>query len=145
MEDRKEVRWMGHVRMESLAGSMEGMKEFFTGTINIRRSSTMQFKLAFVPPSLVTLARSTCQPAPRNEPATSCSTGPVQCCDNFQIASQAAVDPGTFVLLGFLIGMYWLCLVSLAPVLTLLVATPAVCCIDNATGDSSLSAVLPLL
>ncbi|KAF9064092.1 hydrophobin, partial [Rhodocollybia butyracea] len=41
-------------------------------------------------------------PTPRNEPASSCSTGPVQCCQSVQTAAQAATIPGIDVLLGLL-------------------------------------------
>ncbi|KAJ4466320.1 hydrophobin 2 [Lentinula aciculospora] len=49
----------------------------------------MQFKLAFVTVALATLAVAT--PTPRNEPASSCSTGPVQCCESVQSASSNPV------------------------------------------------------
>ncbi|KIK52940.1 hypothetical protein GYMLUDRAFT_49618 [Collybiopsis luxurians FD-317 M1] len=48
----------------------------------------MQFKLAFVSAALATLAVAT--PAPRNEPASSCTTGPIQCCESVVPASDAA-------------------------------------------------------
>ncbi|KIK53756.1 hypothetical protein GYMLUDRAFT_250087 [Collybiopsis luxurians FD-317 M1] len=51
----------------------------------------MQFKLAFVTTALATLAVAT--PAPRGEPASSCTTGPIQCCDSVQSASSSAVAP----------------------------------------------------
>ncbi|KAJ4465684.1 fungal hydrophobin-domain-containing protein [Lentinula edodes] len=53
----------------------------------------MQFKLAFVSAALATLAVAT--PAPRDEPGSSCSTGPVQCCNSVQSASS---DPITTIL-----------------------------------------------
>ncbi|KAJ3861746.1 MAG: hydrophobin 2 [Lentinula lateritia] len=53
----------------------------------------MQFKLAFVSAALATLAVAT--PAPRDEPASSCSTGPIQCCNSVQSASS---DPITTIL-----------------------------------------------
>ncbi|KAH7872160.1 hydrophobin 2 [Lentinula edodes] len=56
----------------------------------------MQFKLAFVTAALATLAVAT--PTPRNEPASSCSTGPIQCCDSVQSASSSPVA----ILLGLL-------------------------------------------
>ncbi|KAJ4466321.1 hydrophobin 2 [Lentinula aciculospora] len=56
----------------------------------------MQFKLAFVTVALATLAVAT--PAPRNEPASSCSTGPVQCCESVQSASSSPIA----ILLGLL-------------------------------------------
>ncbi|KAJ3914894.1 hydrophobin 2 [Lentinula edodes] len=49
----------------------------------------MQFKLAFVSAALATLAVAT--PAPRDEPASSCSTGPVQCCDSVESATSSPV------------------------------------------------------
>ncbi|KAJ3808150.1 hydrophobin 2 [Lentinula lateritia] len=49
----------------------------------------MQFKLAFVSAALATLAVAT--PAPRDEPASNCSTGPIQCCNSVQSASSTPV------------------------------------------------------
>ncbi|KAJ3785575.1 hydrophobin 2 [Lentinula aff. detonsa] len=48
----------------------------------------MQFKLAFVSAALATLAVAT--PAPRNEPASSCTTGPIQCCNTVESANSAS-------------------------------------------------------
>ncbi|KAF9062284.1 fungal hydrophobin [Rhodocollybia butyracea] len=58
----------------------------------------MQLKLTFVSAALATLALAS--PAPRDEPASSCYTGPVQCCSSVQTASQAVADPFTLMLLG---------------------------------------------
>ncbi|KAF9017497.1 hypothetical protein BDP27DRAFT_1355859 [Rhodocollybia butyracea] len=79
----------------------------------------MQFKLAFVSAALATLALAS--PTARNEPASSCSTGPVQCCQSVQTTTQAASNPGVLALLG-LIGV------------VLGTAAQAVCCTDNAVG-----------
>ncbi|KAF9061936.1 hydrophobin 2 [Rhodocollybia butyracea] len=48
----------------------------------------MQFKLAFVSAALATLVAAT--PAARNEPASACTTGPIQCCESVQSASSSA-------------------------------------------------------
>ncbi|KAF9077840.1 fungal hydrophobin-domain-containing protein [Rhodocollybia butyracea] len=63
----------------------------------------MQFKLTFVAAALATLVAAT--PAPRGEPASSCSTGPVQCCQSTQTVAQAASDPSTVGLLELELGM----------------------------------------
>ena len=52
----------------------------------------MQFKLAFVTAAIASLAAAT--PAARD----TCSTGPIQCCNSVQSAS----DPATALLLGLL-------------------------------------------
>ncbi|KIK53774.1 hypothetical protein GYMLUDRAFT_250100 [Collybiopsis luxurians FD-317 M1] len=54
----------------------------------------MQFKLAFVTAVFATLAVAT--PSPRGEPASTCSTGPVQCCDTLATAQ----DPAAAAALG---------------------------------------------
>ncbi|KAF5356479.1 hypothetical protein D9757_012567 [Collybiopsis confluens] len=58
----------------------------------------MQFKLAFVSAALATLAVAT--PAPRggSEPASSCSTGPLQCCNTVTTVN----DPTAATLIGLL-------------------------------------------
>ncbi|KAJ3748112.1 hydrophobin 2 [Lentinula detonsa] len=48
----------------------------------------MQLKLAFVPAALAILAVAT--PTTRNEPASSCTTGPIQCCNTVEPASSSA-------------------------------------------------------
>ncbi|KAJ4470016.1 hydrophobin 2 [Lentinula edodes] len=48
----------------------------------------MQFKLVFVSAALATLAVAT--PAPRNEPASSCTTGAIQCCNTVESANSAS-------------------------------------------------------
>ncbi|KIK53758.1 hypothetical protein GYMLUDRAFT_178516 [Collybiopsis luxurians FD-317 M1] len=50
----------------------------------------MQFKLAFVTAALAALVAAT--PAPRGEPASSCTTGPVQCCNTVTKASDPAAE-----------------------------------------------------
>ncbi|KAF9064113.1 fungal hydrophobin-domain-containing protein [Rhodocollybia butyracea] len=99
----------------------------------------MQFKLAFVSAALATLALAS--PAPRNEPASSCSTGPVQCCDSVQTASQAAADPGTLALLGLIgvligdvTGLVGLTCSGINVAGGGTCSSQAVCCTDNATG-----------
>ncbi|KAF5389704.1 hypothetical protein D9757_005963 [Collybiopsis confluens] len=52
-----------------------------TRTFVVLALLSMQFKIAFCSLALATLAAATPTPAPRNEPASSCSTGPIQCCD----------------------------------------------------------------
>ncbi|KAE9407590.1 fungal hydrophobin [Gymnopus androsaceus JB14] len=49
----------------------------------------MQFKLAFVTAVLATLAVATPTFPRGGEPASSCSTGPVQCCNTVEPASSA--------------------------------------------------------
>ena len=61
----------------------------------------MQFKLAFVTAALASLAAAT--PAPRGgEPASSCSTGPVQCCNTVEKASDSSAA-GILALLGIVL------------------------------------------
>ena len=57
----------------------------------------MQFKIsALATLALATLAAAT--PTRRNEPASSCSTGPIQCCETVEKAS----DPAAATLIGLL-------------------------------------------
>ncbi|KAJ3844198.1 hydrophobin 2 [Lentinula raphanica] len=52
----------------------------------------MQFKLAFVSAVLATLAVATPTPETRDEPASSCSTGDLQCCNSVQPATSTAAS-----------------------------------------------------
>ncbi|KAF9017498.1 hypothetical protein BDP27DRAFT_1355860 [Rhodocollybia butyracea] len=67
----------------------------------------MQFKLAFVSAALATLALAS--PTARNEPASSCSTGPVQCLIGLTCSGINIAGGGTC-------------------------SAQAVCCTDNAVG-----------
>ncbi|KIK53770.1 hypothetical protein GYMLUDRAFT_250097 [Collybiopsis luxurians FD-317 M1] len=50
----------------------------------------MQFKLAFITSAiLVSFAAATPTPSARNEPASSCTTGSIQCCDSVVPATDA--------------------------------------------------------
>ncbi|KAF5393175.1 hypothetical protein D9757_001292 [Collybiopsis confluens] len=98
----------------------------------------MQFKLAFVSAALASLAVAT--PTPRGgEPASSCSTGPVQCCNSVQSASSSVV--------GLLLGLLGIVLSDLnvdvgltcSPISVVGVGSSgcsaqAVCCQDNSHG-----------
>ena len=57
----------------------------------------MQFKPAFVIAALATLAAAT--PTRRNEPASQCDTGSVQCCNSTQDAKSSSLS-AIFALLG---------------------------------------------
>ncbi|KAF9064094.1 fungal hydrophobin-domain-containing protein [Rhodocollybia butyracea] len=99
----------------------------------------MQFKLAFVSVALATLALAS--PAPRNEPASSCTTGPVQCCNSVQTAAQAAKIPGINVLLGLLgvvigdvTGLVGLTCSGINVAGGGTCSTQAVCCTNNSVG-----------
>ncbi|KAF9077843.1 fungal hydrophobin [Rhodocollybia butyracea] len=87
----------------------------------------MQFKLTFVVAALATLAAAT--PAPRNEPASSCTTGPVQCCTSTQTSQHRA-------LVGSLSGLIGL---TCSPIDILgggTCSAQAVCCTDNSVGGA---------
>ncbi|KAF5393172.1 hypothetical protein D9757_001291 [Collybiopsis confluens] len=97
----------------------------------------MQFKLAFVSAALASLAVAT--PTPRGgEPASSCTTGPVQCCNSVQSASSGAV--------GLLLGLLGIVLQDLnvnvgltcSPISVVgagsTCSAQAVCCQDNSHG-----------
>ncbi|KAF9064103.1 fungal hydrophobin-domain-containing protein [Rhodocollybia butyracea] len=99
----------------------------------------MQFKLAFVSVALATLALAS--PAPRNEPASSCSTGSVQCCTSTQTTTQAASNPGVLALLGLLgvtlsqvTGLIGLTCSSVNVAGGGTCTSQAVCCTDNSVG-----------
>ncbi|KAF4621107.1 hypothetical protein D9613_000147 [Agrocybe pediades] len=62
----------------------------------------MQFKLASTL-AFVTLAAATATPARRNEAASQCSTGNLQCCNSVQDASSPTVT-SLFGLLGIAVG-----------------------------------------
>ncbi|KAJ4466323.1 hydrophobin 2 [Lentinula aciculospora] len=50
----------------------------------------MQFKLAFISAALATLAVATPARRGESEPASSCTTGPIQCCQSVEPASSSA-------------------------------------------------------
>ncbi|KIK53762.1 hypothetical protein GYMLUDRAFT_925512 [Collybiopsis luxurians FD-317 M1] len=98
----------------------------------------MQFKFAFVTAALATLAVAT--PTPRGgEPASSCTTGPIQCCQSVQSASSSPVS----ILLG-LLGIVLQDLnvdvgLTCSPITVIGVGSSgcsaqAVCCQDNSHG-----------
>ncbi|KAF4621441.1 hypothetical protein D9613_000153 [Agrocybe pediades] len=62
----------------------------------------MQFKLATAL-AFVTLAAATVTPVRRNEPASQCNTGDLQCCNSVQSASSPSVA-GILGLLGIVVG-----------------------------------------
>ncbi|KAE9389724.1 hydrophobin 2 [Gymnopus androsaceus JB14] len=97
----------------------------------------MQFKLAFVSVALATLAVAT--PTLRGEPASSCSTGPVQCCDSTTEASSAAAA-GILSLLGIVLQDLDVLVGLTCSPITVIGASgsscsaQAVCCDDNSHG-----------
>ncbi|KAJ3904538.1 hydrophobin 2 [Lentinula edodes] len=98
----------------------------------------MQFKLAFVSAALATLAVAT--PAPRDEPASSCSTGPVQCCNSVQSASSGGVVSTILGLLGIVLQDLNVDVGLTCSPITVIGASgnscsaQAVCCEDNSHG-----------
>ncbi|KAJ3853285.1 hydrophobin 2 [Lentinula lateritia] len=107
----------------------------------------MQFNLAFVSIALATLAVAT--PAPRGEPAGSCSTGPIQCCDSLQ----QSTDPGVAGLLGLLgivlQGVDVLVGLTCSPITIIGLenggcSAQAVCCEDNSNGGLISVGCLPV-
>ncbi|KIK53767.1 hypothetical protein GYMLUDRAFT_232645 [Collybiopsis luxurians FD-317 M1] len=98
----------------------------------------MQFKFAFVTAALATLAVAT--PAPRGgEPASSCTTGPVQCCNTVESASSPAAA-GILALLGIVLqNLDVLVGLTCDPITVIGVggsgcSAQAVCCEDNSHG-----------
>ncbi|KIK53777.1 hypothetical protein GYMLUDRAFT_207199 [Collybiopsis luxurians FD-317 M1] len=98
----------------------------------------MQFKLAFVTAALASLAAAT--PAPRGgEPASSCSTGPVQCCNSVVPASDSAAA-GVLSLLGIVLQDLTVAVgLTCSPITVIGVGSngcsaQAVCCEDNSHG-----------
>ncbi|KIK67773.1 hypothetical protein GYMLUDRAFT_237980 [Collybiopsis luxurians FD-317 M1] len=105
----------------------------------------MQFKLAFVTAALASLAVAT--PTPRGgEPASSCTTGPIQCCNSVQSASSSGV--------GLLLGLLGIVLQDLdvlvgldcSPITVIGVGSngcsaQAVCCEDNSSSLISIGCV----
>ncbi|KAH7872147.1 hydrophobin 2 [Lentinula edodes] len=97
----------------------------------------MQFKFAFVSAVLATLAVAT--PAPRGEPASSCSTGPVQCCDSTQTANSASAT-ALLGLLGIVLqDLNVLVGLTCSPITVIgasgsSCSAQAVCCEDNSHG-----------
>ncbi|KAJ3863229.1 hydrophobin 2 [Lentinula novae-zelandiae] len=97
----------------------------------------MQFKLAFVSAALAALAVAT--PAPRDEPASSCSTGPIQCCDTVESASSSGVA-GLLSILGIVLQDLDVLVGLTCSPITVIGASgsscsaQAVCCEDNSLG-----------
>ncbi|KAJ3863222.1 hydrophobin 2 [Lentinula novae-zelandiae] len=97
----------------------------------------MQFKFAFVSAVLATLAVAT--PAPRDEPASSCSTGPVQCCNSVESASSEGAA-GLLGLLGIVLQDLNVDVGLTCSPITVIGASgsscsaQAVCCEDNSHG-----------
>ncbi|KAE9407602.1 hydrophobin 2 [Gymnopus androsaceus JB14] len=97
----------------------------------------MQFKLAFVSAALATLAAAT--PTLRNEPASSCTTGPVQCCNTVEPASSSAAA-GLLGLLGIVVQDLTVAVGITCSPITVIGAggsgcsAQAVCCEDNSHG-----------
>ncbi|KAF5356489.1 hypothetical protein D9757_004555 [Collybiopsis confluens] len=97
----------------------------------------MQFTLAFVSVVLATLAAAT--PAPRNEPASSCTTGPIQCCNTVTTASDPAAA-GIIALLGIVVqDLTAVVGLTCSPITVIGVggsgcSAQAVCCEDNSHG-----------
>ncbi|KAF5356483.1 hypothetical protein D9757_012563 [Collybiopsis confluens] len=98
----------------------------------------MQFKFALVSAALATLAVAT--PAPRGgEPASSCTTGPVQCCNTVTTASNPAAA-GILSLLGIVLQDLTVAVgLTCSPISVIGVGgsgckAQAVCCQDNSHG-----------
>jgi hypothetical protein len=115
----------------------------FSNGTSSRRSSTlplssMQFKFAFVSLALATLAAAT--PARRGgEPASSCTTGPVQCCNTVEPASSSGVA-SILALLGIVLQNLNVDVGLTCDPITVIGAggsgcsAQAVCCEDNSHG-----------
>ncbi|KAJ4470030.1 hydrophobin 2 [Lentinula edodes] len=107
----------------------------------------MQFKLAFVSIALATLAVAT--PAPRGEPASSCSTGDLQCCNSIQSSTDPSVA-GILSLLGIVIqGVDILVGLTCSPITIIGLendecSAQAVCCEDNSNGGLISIGCLPV-
>ncbi|KAJ4466325.1 hydrophobin 2, partial [Lentinula aciculospora] len=95
------------------------------------------FKFAFVSAALATLAVAT--PAPRSEPASSCTTGPIQCCNTVEPASASSAAAILGILgivlqdLNVLVGL------TCSPISVIGLgnggcSAQAVCCDDNSAG-----------
>ncbi|KAF5389706.1 hypothetical protein D9757_005961 [Collybiopsis confluens] len=98
----------------------------------------MQFKLAFVTVALATLAAAT--PAPRNEPASSCSTGPIQCCNTVTSIADSSAAKTILGLLDIVIQDLTVVVgLTCSPITVIGVgnsgcSAQAVCCEDNSHG-----------
>ncbi|KAJ3992937.1 hydrophobin 2 [Lentinula boryana] len=107
----------------------------------------MQFKLAFVTAALATLAAAT--PTPRTEPSSSCSTGPVQCCNTVQSANSAGIS-SILGLLGVVLGdLDVLVGITCSPITVIgasgsSCSAQAVCCEDNSHGGLISIGCLPV-
>ncbi|KAE9407598.1 hydrophobin 2 [Gymnopus androsaceus JB14] len=97
----------------------------------------MQFKLALVSAALATLAVAT--PTLRNEPASSCTTGPVQCCNTTESASSSSAT-ALLGLLGIVLqDLNVLVGLTCSPITVIgasggSCSAQAVCCEDNSHG-----------
>ncbi|KAJ3863228.1 hydrophobin 2 [Lentinula novae-zelandiae] len=107
----------------------------------------MQFKLAFVSIALATLAVAT--PAPRGEPASSCSTGDLQCCNTVEPASSPSASE-LLGLLGIVVqGVNVLVGLTCSPITVIGLenggcSAQAVCCNDNSNGGLISIGCLPV-
>ncbi|KAJ3987022.1 hydrophobin 2 [Lentinula detonsa] len=106
----------------------------------------MQFKFAFVSAALATLAVAT--PAPRGEPASSCSTGPVQCCQSVEPASSSSAA-GVLGLLGIVLQDLTVDVGLTCSPITVIgtsssCSAQAVCCEDNSHGGLISIGCLPV-
>ncbi|KAJ3737833.1 hydrophobin 2 [Lentinula guzmanii] len=107
----------------------------------------MQFKLAFVTAVFATLAAAT--PTPRTEPAGSCSTGPVQCCNTVESANSSGIA-GILGLLGVVLeDLDVLVGVTCSPITVIgasgsSCSAQAVCCEDNSHGGLISIGCLPV-
>ncbi|KAE9394056.1 fungal hydrophobin [Gymnopus androsaceus JB14] len=103
----------------------------------------MQFKLAFVTVALATLAVAT-PSFPRGggdsctEPASSCSTGPIQCCNSIQQTTSDVLSTVLGILGISLSGVTGLVGLTCSPVTVVggvsTCSANAVCCTDNSYG-----------
>ncbi|KAF9062310.1 hydrophobin 2 [Rhodocollybia butyracea] len=109
----------------------------------------MQFKLTFVAAALATLAVAT--PTPRGGPSTTCSTGPIQCCQSTQTAAAAQSD----LLTGLIAGLVGIVLKDVTGLVGLscsgvnvagggTCSAQTVCCENNAKGGLISVGCLPV-
>ncbi|KAJ4485426.1 hydrophobin 2 [Lentinula aciculospora] len=107
----------------------------------------MQFKFAFVTAAIATLAAAT--PTPRDEPASSCSTGPVQCCDSVQSANSSGGIAAILGLLGIVLQDLNVNVGLTCSPITVIgtsssCSAQAVCCEDNSHGGLISIGCLPV-
>ncbi|KAE9407593.1 fungal hydrophobin [Gymnopus androsaceus JB14] len=99
----------------------------------------MQFKLAFVTAVLATLAVATPTFPRGGEPASSCNTGPVQCCNTVEPASSASAAK-VLALLGIVLQDLTVDVGLTCDPITVIgvgsgsCSAQAVCCQDNSHG-----------